>query len=202
MVGIELDEAIMSLSQYIADRETGRNALMATHMRYQNEYATILRTDVNNLLDSSSDRAATLEAFTDTLKHRYRTTQTMLSQLGRLNQSLSNSMTSANNRAAASKAALSKSYGAKDAEKTGDSLDDYLSAKEEYEYARTYLVFVNRFISTYQRLNDYNKRLLDTVINNREALIKNAKIVLPDSGTDLLRRMDLVESEAEYKAGE
>lgn len=62
-------------------------------------------------------------------------------------------------------------------------------------------MFVNKFITTYSILNDYNKKLLDTLINNREALIKNVTIVLPDTGNELMGKLKLLQSEADYKAG-
>jgi hypothetical protein len=41
--------------------------------------------------------------------------------------------------------------------------------------------------------------LLDTLINNKEALIKDAFVVIPDSWADLLRSFDLIYSEEEFK---
>jgi replicative DNA helicase len=61
------------------------------------------------------------------------------------------------------------------------NIDDYLKAIEESNYSRTYIVFVNKFINSYNTLNNYNKILLDTLINNKEILIKNTQVVLPDS---------------------
>lgn len=42
--------------------------------------------------------------------------------------------------------------------------------------------------------------VLDTLINNREALIKRSVVVIPDSGTNFLKQMGLIQSEAELKA--
>lgn len=63
-------------------------------------------------------------------------------------------------------------------------------------------MFLGKFIATYQTMNTYNKTLLDTLINNREALIKNVTVVLPDSGSNLMKPLNLIKTEAEWKARE
>ena len=66
-------------------------------------------------------------------------------------------------------------------DQTQSKLDEYLSERDKYTYASAYLVFVSKFINSYTLLNNYNKVYLDTIINNQDALVKNAKIILPDS---------------------
>ncbi|MBT3726873.1 hypothetical protein HOG21_04145 [bacterium] len=63
-----------------------------------------------------------------------------------------------------------------------DNIEKYLELKKEYYYSKTYIIYINHFLERYNFLNNYNKRLLDTLINNKDALIKNTYIVLPDSG--------------------
>jgi hypothetical protein len=45
------------------------------------EYLNVLKTDVNKLLDSATDREAMLESFLDQLKYRYTSTNSYLSIL-------------------------------------------------------------------------------------------------------------------------
>lgn len=97
---------------------------------------------------------------------------------------------------------MTTAYKNLDYDKTEELLTSYLSEKQKNTYARTYLVFLGKFISTYQTMNTYNKTLLDTLINNKEALIKNVTVVLPDSGTNLMKQLNLVKTEAEWKARE
>jgi len=66
-------------------------------------------------------------------------------------------------------------------EESVDNIDEYLKLKEEYYYSRTYIVYINHFLAEYNYLNNYNKVLLDTLINNKDALIKDAFVVIPDS---------------------
>jgi hypothetical protein len=62
-----------------------------------------------------------------------------------------------------------------------ENIDDYLKLVQESNYSRTYIVFINKFLNSYAVLNNYNKLVLDTLINNKEILVKNTQVVLPDS---------------------
>jgi hypothetical protein len=85
-------------------------------------------------------------------------------------------------------------------EKTWNNIEKYLELRKKYYYAKTYIIFINKFINQYNTLNAYNKKLLDTIINNKDAIIKDAHVVLPDSWNELLKKLNLIYEEAEYKA--
>jgi hypothetical protein len=78
-------------------------------------------------------------------------------------------------------------------------IDEYVKAKNEENRARVYLAYIERFQRGYGILQGQNKKILDTLINNREALIKKTVVVIPDSGSDLLKKLNLVITEADYK---
>ena len=63
-------------------------------------------------------------------------------------------------------------------------------------------IFVNKFLNQYTFLNEYNKVLLDTLINNKDILSKNSFIVLPDSWDQLLKDMNIIFDESTYKANQ
>jgi hypothetical protein len=76
-----------------------------------------------------------------------------------------------------------------------------LKAKNEYYFAKTYVVYINQFLWEYQRLNAYNKNLLDVLINNKEAILKDAYLIIPDNGwLEALKSLDLIFEEADFKA--
>jgi hypothetical protein len=60
-------------------------------------------------------------------------------------------------------------------------------------------VFINQFIKQHAFLNNYNKWILDTLINNKEAIINQSYVVIPDSGDQYLRPLELIFDEAEIK---
>ena len=90
-------------------------------------------------------------------------------------------MTSSDQKLASLRNDLTNAYKNMDYDKTQEVLDEYLSEKDKNTYANTYLVFIGKFIQSYTVLNDYNKVFLDTLLNNKDALIKNVTVVLPDS---------------------
>jgi len=68
-----------------------------------------------------------------------------------------------------------------DSASTIENINNYIVLKNDYIYARTYVIFINKFLSQYTFLNEYNKVLLDTLINNKDILTKNSFVVIPDS---------------------
>lgn len=197
---VRLYDDVMPIAAALSDKGEGRKKVISSNMVAASEYLNILKTDVNKLLDQSSDRQATLESFTDQLKYRYKSTNSYLSTLSAQRAELQQAVTDSTTKIDATKAALSVAYKNLDYDKTEDLLTQYLELKDRETYARTYLVFVDKFAATFSALNTYNKTLLDTLINNREALIKDVTVVLPDSGTELMKKLSLIKTEAEFKA--
>ncbi|MBT3729050.1 hypothetical protein HOF65_03110 [bacterium] len=76
---------------------------------------------------------------------------------------------------------IESDFRANDSKESLNNIDRYLELKEEFYYSRTYVIYINHFLSEYSYLSEYNKLLLDTLINNKEALIKDAFVVIPDS---------------------
>jgi hypothetical protein len=68
-----------------------------------------------------------------------------------------------------------------DSTASSENIEKYLELKSKYNYAVVYIVYINQFLTDYNRLNEYNKKLLDVLINNKEAIIKEAFVVIPDT---------------------
>ncbi|HBB27238.1 TPA: hypothetical protein DCZ36_01925 [Candidatus Gracilibacteria bacterium] len=197
---VNLYSEVMPIGEVLADTGVGRQKLISSNMVAASEYLNVLKTDVNKLLDSANDREAMLESFLDQLKYRYTSTQSYLGILSAQTTELQGTVATSNQSIETIKAALTVAYKNLDYDKTEELITSYLAEKQKNTYAQTYLVFLGKFISTYQILNAYNKTLLDTLINNKEALIKNVTVVMPDSGTNLMKQLNLVKTEAEWKA--
>lgn len=191
---------VMPIAEVLADKGVGQTKLISTNMVAASEYLNILKTDVNKLLDSATDRVAMLDSFIDQLEYRYKTTNTYLTTLTAQISELQGAVTTSDAKIESLKNDLTAAYKNLDYDKTEEVLTNYIDEKNKNTYARTYLVFLGRFVSTYQTLNAYNKTLLDTLINNHDALAKNATVVIPDSGTDLMKQLNLVKTEAEWKS--
>jgi hypothetical protein len=53
----------------------------------------------------------------------------------------------------------------------------------------------------YQKLNAYNKILLDGLINNKDAILKDTHVVIPDNWwIESLKSLDLIFEEADFKS--
>ncbi|MDD5376862.1 MAG: hypothetical protein PHH16_01970 [Candidatus Gracilibacteria bacterium] len=197
---VNLYGEVMPVGEMLADVGVGQKKLISSNMVASSEYLNILKTDVNKLLDSANDREAMLESFLDQLKYRYTSTNSYLSTLSGQVKELQGTVATSNQSIETIKTAMTAAYKNLDYDKTEELLTRYLAEKQKNTYATTYLVFLGKFISTYQTMNAYNKVLLDTLINNKEALVKNVTVVLPDSGTTLMKQLNLVKTEAEWKA--
>ncbi|EKE26630.1 MAG: hypothetical protein ACD_4C00221G0001 [uncultured bacterium (gcode 4)] len=160
----------------------------------------ILKTDVNKLLAWATDREMMLTSFLDQLQLRYKNSNEELNVLKQQWTQLQGVINSSNSLIWTYKNDLTAAYKTMNYNKTKETLDNYLLEKDKNTYASTYLIFIWKFIDSYTILNNYNKALLDTLINNKQALVKNATVVLPDSWNALLKNLNLVKTEAEWKA--
>ena len=109
-------------------------------------------------------------------------------------------MNEANSQIEILKVKINTDYKKRDAVASKENITNYLEQKNKYNYARTYIIYINHFLSDYVSLNDYNKKLLDTLINNKDAIVKEAYVVIPSSWAGLLKEFDLLYEESEYKA--
>jgi hypothetical protein len=91
-------------------------------------------------------------------------------------------MSEANGEILSIKNKISVDFNANDAESSIENIDNYLIEKNKYYFARTYNIYINQFLREYQYLNGYNKNLLDVLINNKEAIIKDAYLIVPNNG--------------------
>jgi DNA repair exonuclease SbcCD ATPase subunit len=171
----------MPVSYILSNKKIARDTIITNNMININEYINILKTDINTLLNKSIDREAMIESFLDQIKYRYTDTLSQINILTKQKSELQKALDTSNTNIEKLKQDLTKAYQTLNYDKTQESLDAYLIEKEKNIFANTYLVFVNKFILSYTTLNNFNKIFLDTIINNKDALIKNVTVVLPDS---------------------
>jgi hypothetical protein len=196
---VRLYEDVIPLSAVLADKTTGRNEIIASHMIAAQEYINILQMDINATLDQSNDREAMLESMIDGLQYRGKKTNEYLKNLSSQRTELQTAINEATARSNELKAQISKSYAALDFDGTQEALDAYIEAKNKETHAKSYIVFLDKFASTYTALNTYNSKLIGTLIANKEPLIKNVTVVLPDTGNEFLKKLQLVSTEADVK---
>jgi hypothetical protein len=62
----------MTISEIISNNNKAQDQIITSNMLILNEYLNVLKTDIKSLLNSSNDRASTLNAFISQLEYRYK----------------------------------------------------------------------------------------------------------------------------------
>ena len=190
---------IFSVSEIITDQNKANKEILWSNMESIEEYRNILKTNIKQLLDSNYDKPRFLNAFIDQLEFRYIVWSQNIKKLDEQKSVFLSKMSSVEDKISSLKTKIWSDFKNNDSEESLKNIDKYLELKKEFYYARTYIVYINHFLSEYNTLNNYNKKLLDTLINNKDALIKDAFVVIPDSWAELLRNFDLLYTEEEFK---
>ena len=190
---------VFSISEIISDPHTANIELIWNNMTIVEEYRNVLKTDVKQLLDSSYDKPRILNAFIEQLEFRYTLWIKSIQNLNQQKTVFLNNMNSVNAKIETLKIKIEKDFRSNNSNESLLNIEEYIELKKEFYYSRTYIIYINHFLSEYNYLSEYNKLLLDTLINNKDALIKDAFVVIPDSGTQLLRNFNLLYTEEDYK---
>ena len=193
-----MDDTI-SISEILASPKDGERRLIGSNMLSLQSYLNVLKVDIIALLDETDDRAHALDEHIDILKSYYIRTSERINLLAEQARDLSVILAAASQTTEAAKKGMEEKYKAFEYEGVESVISDYVSAKNEENRARVYLAYIERFQRGYGILQGQNKKILDTIINNRAALINKTAIVIPDSGSDLLKKMNLIITEADYK---
>jgi hypothetical protein len=145
------------------------------------EYKNILKTDIKQFLISNNDRLRTLNAFISQLEYRYTLSKENIKTLNKQKNYFNNIMSKNSNNITNIKLKIEKDFVNNKNIESIKNIDDYLQYKKDYLYARTYIIFINHFLVRYNYYNNINKKLLDTLINNKQAIINDIYIVIPDT---------------------
>ena len=194
-----LADDTISIAEVLSHPKDGSEKLIGSNMVALQAYVSLLQTDIVSMLDQSADRTTALDEHIELLKSAYTRTAERLSVIGEQIADLKAIQTTALATTADAKTKMEEKY--KSYEYTGVDtvIDDYVRAKNDENKSRVYLAYLERFQKGYGILQGQNKKVLDTLINNREALIKRSFVVIPDSGSDLLKKLNLIQTESAYK---
>jgi len=190
-----LYQDVMDINYILANKQTAKDKIVSVNMRATNEYLNVLKTDIKWLLDSSSDRASTLEFFIDQLKYRHNSSIDNVVNLKEQITLLKANITSSEAEIERIKAKMEKDFDNFDSGSTLENIDEYLKQREIYNYSYTYIVFINKFINQYTFLNRKTKLLVKSLEANKEALIKDVTVYIPDAGNGLLDDLNLLQNE-------
>lgn len=199
-IPVTIYKDVIDVGYIISNQNVAKDKIITTNMIAINEYMNVLKTDVRALLASANDRSFALNSFIAQLEYRYKAGSESIKTLWLQRQELMKSYSQTESRLTTLKSKMGKDFSTFKNKETLQNIDEYLKLKEENTNARTYIIFINKYIGYYEVLNNYNKKLLDTLINNKEILVKNSQIVIPDTGSEILRELKVIYTEDEWKS--
>jgi len=190
-----LYQDVMTINYILANKQIAKDKIVSTNMMAINEYLNLLKSDVKEVLASSSDRADTLDFFIDQLKYRHNNAidsmKNLQEQITLLKWNLEWSQTEIEK----IKKKMETDFENFNSTATLENIDNYLKQREIYNYSYTYIVFINKFINQYTFLNRKTKLLVKSLEANKEALIKDVTVYIPDAGNGLLDDLNLLQNE-------
>lgn len=191
---------ILSINNLISNKNLLSDDLLNNHMIMTNEYLNVLKTDIKKLLDTTViDRSELLNALIEEYEYRYENAVLQISLLTEQRNIYINDMNIANSNIESIKNKMENDFNNDDAISSKENIVSYLEEKNNYYFARVYITYIDQFLVEYQVMNNYNKKIIDTLINNKDAIIKNSYIVLPDTWLEVLKELELIYDEETYK---
>lgn len=195
-----LYKSVPAIWSTIWDKSFSNNTSLSKHMLIIREYYNLMRTDIKWMLDKAYDKPATLSSYKDQLEHRYKVWVQNISTLNTKKNELLAIMQSAQNQIESLKVKINTDFRNFDDQATNEDIKKYLQIKSDYTQARTYVIYINQYLKQYEFLNNYNKQVLDVLINNKDVITKNSYVVIPDTWSAILRDMNLLIEEEDFKA--
>jgi hypothetical protein len=197
---VNLASNTISIAEVLSSPTVGQQKLIGSNMLAVSSYTNVLSTDIPTLLDNAVDRANAINEHISLLKSYYNRT---LERLTVINEQIADLGWIINQTTASSdgaKLAMQKSYDEYDYSSVDGAIDEYVITKNKDTRARVYLVYLEKYKKSYIELQAKNMKLIDILTNNREALIKRTTVVIPNSGSDLIKSLKLIQTEAEANA--
>jgi hypothetical protein len=150
-------------------------------MIYIREYLNLSQSNIIDILSSSSDRGTTLEGYISQMRFRYNNATTSIISLELQKSELVDYLNTLSRDIDTLKATMENNFSGNNVDITLSNVDSYFLLRDDYTQAFTDIVFINQFLSQYKFLNSYNSKILDTIINNKQQIINQTYIVIPDT---------------------
>jgi hypothetical protein len=198
--GINTTSNTISIAEVLWNPEIGQQKLIGANMLAVSNYMNLISTDIPTLLDNSIDRSTTINEHISLLKSYYNRTLERLTVIGEQIADLQGIISQSTASTNWAKVIMQMSYEDYDYSWVDGAIDTYIGAKNRDTRARVYLIYLEKYKKSYAALQAKNLKLIDVLINNREALIKRTTVVIPNSGSELIKSLKLIQTEAEANA--
>jgi predicted nuclease with TOPRIM domain len=168
-------------------------------MLFIKEYYNIVKANFNNIIKKSDNRERTVKNLLKQLQIRYKKANTNLQTITKQKSILSQEYEKLTTQIENLKKKIESDFNKNKASEVFKDVDLYYSLKEKQIIVKTNIIFINNFIRRYQILNKYNSMLIENINLNQDIIIKNSYLVIPKSGTKLLKDFELLYTEDEFK---
>ena len=174
-----------------------RENLITQNMLIIGEYLNLSRSDIKSLLASSSDREKTLDWYISQLELRQNNSLLSLESLEKHKAELLVYISELESAIETVKSDMENNFSNGNSTGTLENVETYFNLREQYTISFTDIVFINQFIKQHSFLTQYNVGILSTLKTNRQAIIDQTYVVVPSTGSEYLRPLELIFNEAE-----
>ena len=150
---------VFSVSDLIKNKRT-KDELIWSHMLIIKDYLNLLKTDIKSLINNSYNKTEILNAFIEQLEFRYQNWLENEKNLLKQIEIFTNSMNSSESKIQILKSKIENDFKNNDSKASLVNIDEYLKLKQDYYYARTYIIYINHFVTQYNFLNNYSRILI------------------------------------------
>ena len=199
-IWVNLSSNTISIAEVLSSPAVWQQKLIGSNMLAVSSYMNVLSTDIPTLLDNAVDRTNAINEHISLLKSYYNRTLERLTVINEQIADLQWIISQTTSSSDWAKVVMQTSYDDYDYSSVDVAIDDYVLAKNKDTRARVYLVYLEKYKNSYIALQTKNLKLIDILSNNREALIKRTTVVIPNSGSDLIKSLKLIQTEAEANA--
>ena len=184
---------ILSIEEAIWNNASQTEEIIWDNMTLIKEYLSILKTDPKVIIDSSYDKSATLNAYVDQLEFRYKNWVLNQKNLIKQRDIFIASMTNSASEIENLKSKIWTDFTNSNINGSLENIDSYLELKQKFNFAKIYVTYINQFLNQYSFLNTYSRDLASVLIANKDAIIRDAYVVIPKAWwLEALKKFDLI----------
>jgi vancomycin resistance protein YoaR len=190
---------VFKVEDFYNNSEIIEKELIEKNMIFTKEYYNVLKINFNEVIKKSENRKKTLNNIIKQLQIRHKNANTNIINLNKQRELLIGEYERIILKTQNLKRNLEKDFSKSNTKKVLEHTNDYYKLKYKEVNLKTNIVFLREFLKRYNFLNKRNKLLLDTLINNKDIISKNSYIVIPSSGSNLLKDFNILFTEEEHK---
>lgn len=191
---------IFSLSELTWSWSEAPNEIIWKNMLTINEYLNVVKIDIKQMINNSYDKEAILKAYVEQLEYRYTIWVKNQQKLVKQNNILINIMNNSESKIENLKQKISADFKKSDSSSSLENIESYVKLKKEFYLARIYSAYINQFLQQYSFLNNYAKNQATVLITNKDAIIKDAYVVIPTEWwIEALQEFNLIFTEDQMK---